>query len=176
MVPFTAWSALLSGCIIYEQVEQKPQGVGDTAGSTEGSQEEWTWQDPSDPTTPSDPTDPQTPQPTPLRLTVHRGLPGDLLLSSLVADGPFDFATIAEVQFSSSVLVSDLQLRGEEAVLALSVDPQAAPGPVGAVVLTLGGEVIPVQPDFTVLAGQQGPDDTGHDTGATAPDTAPTCP
>lgn len=148
-------SIALGGCIIYEERYTKTDGgcVGCT-----------------DPGGPGQPGAEQPQLTDDLALTIREGLPGETVLTNLVAvsGGALDPTDVVAVRFDRDVLVSDLEVRDTDTVLLLQVVDGSAPGPVEVFVrMNNGREWVLVEP-FTILEGST---DTGQpaatgDTGA----------
>ncbi len=159
------------GCIIYEERFVTTDCEGDCTST-------WTWTDPTDPTEPTDPTtEPTDPGPVvtaDLELTVRTGAAGESLLSSLVAVGDFDLATVDRVVFERSVEILDTLPREDEVVLLLAIDADAEPGLVDVFVETADGEGYVLEQPFEITAEGGTPTDPTTepgDTGTTTTDT-----
>lgn len=159
--PLALAAVLAQGCIIYEEhwVTEPCEDCSTT----------WTWTDTetTDTTTTTETTDPGPTVTSDLELTVTEGAPGDSLLSSLVATGPFDLASITEIGFERDVQVLDTLVRDDEVVLLLAIADDAEPGPIDVFVVTADEGFVLDQP-FTILDAAGG---TTTDTGGSTTDT-----
>ncbi|MEQ1504057.1 MAG: hypothetical protein ABMB14_17575 [Myxococcota bacterium] len=160
-----------AGCIIYED----KYDTGTWPTSTDGT----SWTDPG--TTPPDPTGPQLTDA--LALTVNEGLPGETVLSTMIAANPqIPLGSIVSVTFERDVTVSDRLDQQDEIVLLLSIADGADPGLVQVTVDTSSGDEYVLVEPFHIL--EPGPSctpstttttsTTGTDTGGSTDDTGGT--
>ncbi|MCA9488959.1 MAG: hypothetical protein KC621_03530 [Myxococcales bacterium] len=149
---------LAQGCIIYEEhwVTESCEDCGTT----------WTWTDTETTDTTTETTDPGPTLTSDLELTVTSGLPGHSILSSLVAVGSFDLATVDLVGFERDVAVLDVLDRADEIVLLLDIADDAEPGDVEVYVTTTDGQGWLLEQPFTI----EDPGATTTDTGGTTTD------
>lgn len=150
---FALTGLLAQGCIIYEEHWVTEC---DDCGTT------WTWTE-TDTGLTTTTTDPGPTLTSDLELTVAHGLPGQSLLSSLIAVGPFDLATVESVGFERDVSVLDVLERDDELVLLLQIGADAVPGQVQVYVTTTDGEGWLLEQPFTI----DDPSTTGTTTGTT---------
>ena len=104
-------------------------------------------------------------------LTPAEGLAGSTFITSLEADGLFEFGQVSDVWFFGDVSLCTKSARSDELILTLSIDATAALGKVDMVVEMADGERYLVEDALNVLGedgqglGDGGDGDGGGGTG-----------
>jgi len=91
-----------------------------------------------------------------LSFTLTEGEAGDTLLTTLVADGEFDFSSIVDITFTGPITIDDMQLRDDEALIVLTIDPDAEAGEVDCFVELADGTAFIIDTTFTITAHDDG--------------------
>ncbi|MCK6502601.1 hypothetical protein L6R53_04270 [Myxococcota bacterium] len=88
-----------------------------------------------------------------LWLDPDAGAPGEDLIAGLQSDQPFDWSTVAAVEFFGPITPCTMQARQDELLITLAVDDDAPAGPVDLLVELDDGTAIWVDDAFLVLDG-----------------------
>ncbi|NOY25713.1 MAG: hypothetical protein GXP62_07545 [Oligoflexia bacterium] len=93
--------------------------------------------------------------------------PGESLIASLQADVAFDWSSVQDVVFYGDVIPCTTQAREDELLITITVNADAAPGPVDLLIELNDGGAIWVDGAMTVVDGGAGSGGTGG-TGSTS--------
>ena len=138
--------ATLGGCVVYDNNCPDEFPLGDGGGHEEPVAEYW--------------------------LTPDQAEAGDTFIASLESDMAVDFAAIVDIEFLGDVTVCTSQPRDFELLLTLTVDLDAEPGEIDAVLEYEDGSSVFVDDILTILpaagggAGSDGSSDGGSDGGS----------
>jgi hypothetical protein len=150
---------LLNGCVIYA-VEGEGNDPWDWDNDTAEETDADTDADADSDTDADTDTDTSAPIADGVTLSPNSAPAGDTGLVSVTSDGTIDLASIASVEFSSSVVVLDSSLRADELLLVVKVDAAANPGHVDVWITTTDGQALILEVPFEVTAGDGSGDGT----------------